>query len=160
MTMPIGRLDLLFGYALAFGSIAVVQVGLAAGISLAWLGLDIAGSVTMLLLIAVLDALLGMALGLFVSAFARTEFQAVQFMPLFVLPQILLCGLFMPRGQMGWLLNWLSNVMPLSYAVEGLTRVTTSSTIDATLLRNLLIVAACALLALMLGAATLRRRTP
>jgi ABC-2 type transport system permease protein len=101
-----------------------------------------------------------MALGLFVSAFARTEFQAVQFMPLFVLPQILLCGLFMPRGQMGWLLNWLSNVMPLSYAVEGLTRVTTSSTIDATLLRNLLIVAACALLALMLGAATLRRRTP
>jgi ABC-2 type transport system permease protein len=160
MTMPIGRLDLLFGYAIAFGSIAVVQVGLAAGISLAWLGLGITGSAGMLLLIAVLDALLGMALGLFVSAFARTEFQAVQFMPLFVLPQILLCGLFVPRGQMGWVLNWLSNVMPLSYAVEGLTRVTTSGTLDATLLRNLVIVAACALLALILGAATLRRRTP
>jgi ABC-2 type transport system permease protein len=160
MTMPIGRLDLLFGYALAFGAIAVVQVGLAAGISLAWLGLDITGSIGLLLLIAVLDALLGMALGLFVSAFARTEFQAVQFMPVFVLPQILLCGLFMPRGQMGWVLNWLSDVMPLSYAVEGLTRVTTSSAIDATVVRNLLIVAACALLALILGAATLRRRTP
>ncbi|MCU1683706.1 MAG: Conserved putative rane protein [Amycolatopsis sp.] len=160
MTMPIGRLDLLFGYALAFGAIAVVQVGVAAGISLAWLGLNITGSIAMLLLIAVLDALLGMALGLFVSAFARTEFQAVQFMPVFVLPQILLCGLFMPRGQMGWVLNWLSDVMPLSYAVEGLTRVTTSATVDATVLRNLLIVAACALLALILGAATLRRRTP
>jgi len=160
MTMPIGRLDLLFGYALAFGAIAVVQVGLAAGISLAWLGLDITGSIGMLLLIAVLDALLGMALGLFVSAFARTEFQAVQFMPVFVLPQILLCGLFMPRGRMGWVLNWLSDVMPLSYAVEGLSRVTTSGTVDATLLRNLVIVAACALLALILGAATLRRRTP
>ncbi|MFI7123457.1 ABC transporter permease [Amycolatopsis sp. NPDC049868] len=160
MTLPIGRMDLLFGYALAFGSIAIVQVGVAAGVSLAWLGLDIAGSIGMLLLIAVLDALLGMALGLFVSAFARTEFQAVQFMPLFVLPQILLCGLFVPRGEMGWLLNWLSNVMPLSYAVEALTRVTTSGTVDATLIRNLIIVAACALAALVLGAATLRRRTP
>ena len=114
----------------------------------------------MLLLIAVLDALLGMALGLFVSAFARTEFQAIQFMPVFVLPQILLCGLFVPREEMGWLLRWLSEVMPLSYAVEALTRVTTSSTVDAVVLRNLLVVACCALLALVLGAATLRRRTP
>ncbi|MEV6647410.1 ABC transporter permease [Amycolatopsis sp. NPDC051371] len=160
MTLPIGRLDLLFGYALAFGSIAVVQVALAAGVSLWWLGLDLAGSVVMLLVIAVLDALLGMALGLFVSAFARTEFQAIQFMPVFVLPQILLCGLFVPREDMGWLLRWLSDVMPLSYAVEALTRVTASSTIDAVILRNLVVVACCALLALVLGAATLRRRTP
>jgi ABC-2 type transport system permease protein len=160
MTLPIGRLDLLFGYALAFGAIAVVQVALAAGVSLWWLGLDLAGSVGMLLLVAVLDALLGMALGLFVSAFARTEFQAIQFMPVFVLPQILLCGLFVPRDDMGWLLRWLSEVMPLSYAVEALNRVTASSTVDAVILRNLLVVACCALLALMLGAATLRRRTP
>ena len=160
MTLPIARLDLLFGYAVAFGTIAVVQVALAATVSLSWLGLDLAGSVVMLLLIAVLDALLGMALGLFVSAFARTEFQAVQFMPVFVLPQILLCGLFVPRESMGWLLRWLSDVMPLSYAVEALNRVTASSTIDATILRNLIVVACCALLALILGAATLRRRTP
>ncbi|MEA5364721.1 ABC transporter permease [Amycolatopsis sp., V23-08] len=160
MTLPIGRLDLLFGYALAFGAIAVVQVALAAGVSLSWLGLDLAGSVGMLLVIAVLDALLGMALGLFVSAFARTEFQAIQFMPVFVLPQILLCGLFVPRGDMGWLLRWLSDVMPLSYAVEALNRVTASSTVDAVILRNLVVVACCALLALVLGAATLRRRTP
>jgi ABC-2 type transport system permease protein len=160
MTLPIGRLDLLFGYALAFGAVAVVQVALAAGVSLWWLGLDLAGSVGMLLLVAVLDALLGMALGLFVSAFARTEFQAIQFMPVFVLPQILLCGLFVPRDDMGWLLRWLSEVMPLSYAVEALNRVTASSTVDAVILRNLLVVACCALLALMLGAATLRRRTP
>ncbi len=96
---------------------------------------------------------------LFVSAFARTEFRAVQFMPLFVLPQILLCGLFVPRGEMGWLLNRLSDVMPLSYAAEALTRVTTSGTVDATLIRNLIVIGACALAALVLGAATLRRRT-
>ncbi|HEV8558171.1 MAG TPA: ABC transporter permease [Actinophytocola sp.] len=160
MTLPIGKLDVLFGYALAFGSVAVVQVAVAAGISVTWLGLEVSGSLWTLLLIAVLDALLGMALGLFVSAFATSEFQAIQFMPLFVLPQILLCGLFVPRGDMGWLLNWLSNVMPLSYAVDALSHVTRSTTFDATLTRNLLIVAACAIAALILGAATLRRRTP
>lgn len=160
MTLPLGKLDLLFGYAVAFGIVAIVQVAVAAGISVAWLGLDVAGSLWTLLLIAVLDAMLGMALGLFVSAFATSEFQAIQFMPLFVLPQILLCGLFVPRDSMGWVLHWLSNVMPLSYAVDALTQVTRSATVDATLTRNLIIVAACAVLALILGAATLRRRTP
>jgi ABC-2 type transport system permease protein len=160
MTLPLGKLDLLFGYAVAFGIVAIVQVAVAAGISVAWLGLDVAGSMWTLLLIAVLDALLGMALGLFVSAFATSEFQAIQFMPLFVLPQVLLCGLFVPRAEMGWVLHWLSNVMPLSYAVDALTQVTRTTTFDATLTRNLVIVAACAVLALILGAATLRRRTP
>lgn len=160
MTLPIGKLDLLFGYGIAFGGLATIQVSVAVVLSLTWLGLNIAGSVWMLLLIAVLDALLGTALGLFVSAFARTEFQAIQFMPIVVLPQLLLCGLFVPRDQMGWVLNWLSDVLPLSYAVDALTQVTTSSTIDGTLVRNLLIIAGCGVLALVLGAATLRRRTP
>ncbi|GAB3424375.1 ABC transporter permease [Flindersiella endophytica] len=160
MTMPIGRLDLLFGYALAFGLLSILQVGLAATIAVTWLGLDVAGSVWMLLLIAILDALLGTALGLFVSAFARTEFQAVQFMPLVVLPQALLCGLFVPRDQMTTALEWLSNVLPLSYAVDAMTEVTSSSDVSGDLVRDLLIVAGCGILALVLGAVTLPRRTP
>ncbi|MGH3758509.1 ABC transporter permease [Actinophytocola sp.] len=160
MTMPIAKLDLLFGYAIAFGLVAVLQVLVAAGISLTWLGLEIDGSVWLLLLIAVLDALLGTALGLLASAFARTEFQAVQFMPAIVMPQVLLCGLFAPRESMTPVLEWLSDVMPLSYAVDALAQVTNSSDVDGTLVRNLVIVAGCAILALVLGAATLRRRTP
>jgi ABC-2 type transport system permease protein len=142
MTMPIAKLDLLFGYALAFGIVALVQVLVAVGVSLTWLGLEIGGSVWLLVVIAGLDALLGTALGLF------------------VMPQVLLCGLFAPRETMTPVLEWLSNVMPLSYAVDALTAVTTSSDITAELLRNLAIVAACGLLALVLGAVTLRRRTP
>jgi ABC-2 type transport system permease protein len=160
MTTPIGKLDLLFGYATAFGVVAVAQVTVATLTSVWWLGLDIIGPLWILLVITVLDALLGMALGLFVSAFARTEFQAMQFMPVFVLPQVLLCGLFMPRDAMAQVLNWLSDVMPLSYAVDALFHVTGSTEFTGTLLRNLLIIAGCALLALVLGAMTLRRRTP
>ncbi|WP_199730621.1 ABC transporter permease [Amycolatopsis panacis] len=160
MALPLGKLDLLGGYALAFGAVAVVQVVLATGVSVLWLGLSVAGPLWALLLITVLDALLGTALGLLVSAFARTEFQAVQFMPVVVLPQILLCGLFVPRDSMSRLLNALSDVLPLSYAVDALTHVTHFAEVDGTLVRNMLIVAGCAGLALLIGAATLRRRTP
>jgi ABC-2 type transport system permease protein len=160
MTLPIGKFDLLFGYAIAFGLVAVAQVLVATGISLTWLGLEIDGSVWLLILIAVLDALLGTALGLLASAFARTEFQAVQFMPAIVMPQILLCGLFAPRNSMTTVLEWLSNVMPLSYAVDALESVTRSNELDGVFARDLVIVAGSGVLALILGAATLRRRTP
>jgi ABC-2 type transport system permease protein len=108
----------------------------------------------------VLDALLGMALGLFVSAFARTEFQAVQFMPLFAFPQVLLCGLFEPRDHMIGVLSGLSDVMPLSYAVDAIKLVTSSTRVSAELVRDIGIVFGCILIALLAGAATLRRRTP
>lgn len=100
LTMPMAKLDLLLGYAIAFGLVALVQAGIAVTIAVALLDLDLAGSVVTLLVIAVADALLGVALGLFVSAFARTEFQAVQFMPVVVLPQFLLGGFLMPRDQL------------------------------------------------------------
>lgn len=160
MTMPLGKLDLLLGYALAFGVIALVQAGVVLTISLTWLGLDLAGSVASLVLAALLVAVLGVALGLFASAFARTEFQAVQLMPAFVLPQALLCGLFVPRGEMAGWLEAISNVLPLSYAVEAMREVSQHSEPTGTLGRDMLVIAGCALLVLVLGAATLRRRTP
>jgi len=160
MTMPIGRLDLVMGYGLAFGLFAVVQVAVVAALALTWLGLAVAGSVALLILVAVLDALLGMALGLLVSAFARTEFQAVQFMPLFALPQVLLCGLFTPREQMAPVLSRISDLLPLSYAVDAMRRVTSSSAVTGGLVGDIAVVAGCGALALVLGAVTLRRRTP
>ena len=120
LTMPMGRLDFLLGYALAFGLLAAVQAALAVGVSVGLLGLDVNGPVWLLGVVAVVDAVLGTALGLLVSAFATTEFQAVQFMPAFVLPQILLCGLFVPREAMPGVLEAISNVLPLSYAVDAM----------------------------------------
>ncbi|TDV44142.1 ABC-2 family transporter [Actinophytocola oryzae] len=124
-----------------------------------WLGLSITGSLWLLLVIAVLDALLGTALGLFVSAFARTEFQVVQFMPAIVMPQILLSGLFVARDEMARPLELLSDVLPLSYAVDATNDVTTSAEFTGALTRDLLVITGAAALALVLGAATLRRQT-
>ena len=160
LTTPMVKADLLAGYALAFGAVAVVQVGLVTALSLGLLGLQIQGSVGLLALVGVVDALLGTALGLFLSAFANSEFQAVQFLPAFVLPQLLLCGLLAPRDQMTPVLRWLSDVMPMSYAVDGATRAAASTSLSGALLIDLVVVCACVPLALGLGAATLRRRTP
>lgn len=160
MTTPMAKLDLLAGYALAFGLTALVQVAVVATISLTWLGLNLTGPLWALLTVAVLDALLGMALGLFASAFARTEFQAVQFMPALVLPQAVLSGLVVSRGQMSAFLHALSDAMPMSYAVEAMQQVTIYPAVTGTLRRDLAIIAGCTLLSLGMGAATLRRRTP
>jgi ABC-2 type transport system permease protein len=102
---------------------------------------------------------LGVALGLLASAFARTEFQAVQFMPVVVIPQLLACGLFAPRDQMAGWLQALSDVFPLTYAVEALQEVGANTTATATMWQDMAVVAAAALLGLAISAATLRRRT-
>jgi len=159
LSMPIGKGDLLTGYALAFGIVAVVQTGLASAVALGPLGLDVAGSASLVVLLAVLNALLGTALGLLLSAFARTEFQAVQFLPAVVLPQVLLCGLFAPRAAMAVSLRWLSDVFPLTYAVDGMQRVAASPDVSNRLLLDLGVIVGCVLLFVALGAATLPRRS-
>jgi ABC-2 type transport system permease protein len=159
LTTPMGKADLLFGYGLAFGILAAVQAGVAAGLAYWAFGLHTAGTAGLVILIAVADAVLGMALGLFFSAFATSEFQAVQFMPAVVFPQIFLCGLFAPRDQMADWMHALSNAMPLTYAVQGLQEVGRHVDPTGLMWRDLAIVAGCTVLALSLAAATLRRRT-
>jgi ABC-2 type transport system permease protein len=158
MSMPLAKLDLLLGYGLAFALLAVVQATLTALIAFGPLGLETAGPVWLVLLLAVANAVLGMALGLFLSAFAQSEFQAVQFMPAFVLPQILLCGLLVDRQSMARILELASDVLPLTYAYDALVRATADQ-LDARLLLDTVVIAGAIALALILGATTLRRRT-
>ncbi|QGV79237.1 ABC transporter permease [Streptomyces ficellus] len=159
LATPLAKADLIAGYALAFGLLAVVQSALATGTALWILDLTVTGSPWLLLLVALLDALLGTALGLFVSAFAASEFQAVQFMPAVIFPQLLLCGLFTPRDTMQPALETLSDVLPMSYAVDGMNEVLRHTDMTADFVHDALVVALCALAVLVLGAATLRRRT-
>jgi ABC-2 type transport system permease protein len=160
MTTPLGKGDLMLGYALAFGVMAVVQAVVASAFAIWVCGLDIAGPAWLLVIIAVVDAVLGTALGLLASGFARTEFQAVQFMPAFILPQFLLCGLLMPRDQMPRALELISNVLPLSYAVDAMKDVASLPDPVSEVLPSLGIMVLWVVGALLLGSLTLRRRTP
>ncbi len=159
MTLPMGKLDLLAGYGLAFGFLATIQAIVVCLVGFLALGLNAAHGAWLVGLLAIANALLGMALGLFVSAFARTEFQAVQFMPAFILPQLLLCGLFIERSEMAALLYWLSFALPLTYAYDGLARTTSPAPLGSHFAWDVVAVIGFTLASLALGAATLKRRT-
>ena len=159
LTTPLGKGDFIVGYALAFGLVATVQALVTVWFAVAVCGLSVDGPVWQLGAVAVVDALLGTGLGLLASAFARTEFQAVQFMPALVFPQILLGGLLMPRDAMPDVLEAISDWLPLSYAIDAVNAVTAGDD-GWDLGRPLLVIGAVTVVALGLAALTLRRRTP
>ncbi|MGY2127236.1 ABC transporter permease [Blastococcus sp. SYSU DS0617] len=159
LTTPLTRSALLAGYGCAFGLAAAVQALVTVGVATTVYGLEVAGSLALVVLIAVVAAVLGVALGLLASAFARSEFQAVQFMPVIVLPQFFLCGLLVPREQMAGWLQAVSDALPLTYAVDALQEVGRSTEPTGTMWVDVAVVAGAAVLALALAAGTLRRRT-
>ncbi|HYB25110.1 MAG TPA: ABC transporter permease [Solirubrobacteraceae bacterium] len=159
LTTPIGRLELLGGYALSFGLLAAVQATLVSALTLGPLGLRVNGPVVVLVVLAICVAVLGTGLGLLASAFARSEFQVVQFFPVIVIPQLLLCGLLIARQRMPVGLHAISDVLPLSYAVDGMHHLSRQAGTSLALWGDIAIVLAFAAGALLLGAVTLRRRT-
>lgn len=159
LTMPIGKLDILLGYALAFGLVAVLQSVFVSTTSVYVFGLDVVGPQWFLIAVALVVALLGTALGLCASALARTEFQAVQFMPAFVLPQILLCGLLLPISQLPTTLEVIARILPLTYAIDAMQRVTIEANPSSEAFNDILVIIIFVVAAILLGAATLRRRT-
>ncbi|WP_277452738.1 ABC transporter permease [Janibacter sp. DB-40] len=160
LTTPLGKGDLVVGYALAFGLLAIIQGAIVTAITVWLFGLQIAGALTWLVLVVVGSGVLGTVLGLFASAFASTEFQAVQLMPATVLPQFLLCGLLVPRDQLPRTLELVSDVLPLSHVVDAAYAVARSAEPAEDLGLPLLVIAIWIAVALVLGSLTLRRRTP
>jgi ABC-2 type transport system permease protein len=160
LTTPIRKVDILLGYGIAFAVAAAIQAVIVSALAFLLLGLDTLGPPWLVGIIAIGNSVLGMALGLLVSAFANSEFQAVQFMPAVVLPQVLLCGLLAPRDQMAGWMHAISNVLPMTYAVEALQELGLHRDPTVTMWRDLAIIVGCIVVALLLGAATLRRRTP
>lgn len=160
MTLPLSKLDILVGYALAFGGLAALQAVVVCATGFGLLGLESPHGAWLVGVLAVANAVLGMALGLFVSAFARTEFQAVQFMPAFIFPQLLLCGLFVPRDAMAPALEAASWLLPLTYAYDALARATDPAPLGGAFAADVAVVLGCIVGALALGALTLRRLTP
>ena len=158
MTMPISKSDFVFGYAIAFCLLGLMQALIAGGVMLGLLHVIVLGGTLLTMVVAVLAAFLGTALGLFTSAFARSEFQAVQFLPAFIFPQLLVCGLFVTRTEMVKPLQWFADLMPLTYSVDAMKQVTNYSAWTGNLTRDLIVVACFAIAALILGSATIRRQ--
>jgi ABC transporter DrrB family efflux protein len=158
MTTPLSKPGYLLGYALAFSLMAIVQATIVTAVSFTWLGLSILGPAPLLFAMALLVAVLGVALGLVASSLAKTEFQAVQFMPAFILPQVLLCGLLVPRESMASWLKAISDFLPLSYVIEGLNELRTHPDVTTLFILDMIFVTVFVVAGLLVGSLTLRRR--
>jgi ABC-2 type transport system permease protein len=158
MTQPISKLDIIFGYALAFSLLGLVQSTIVSFVAVGLLGVTIQGSTLALIIAAVLAAFLGTSLGLFVSAFATTEFQAVELVMPILAPQILLCGLFVPRDHMSSFLQRVADVLPLTYSVDAMKQITQNSSWTSALTHDIVIIIIFAVAALVLGSVTIRRQ--
>ena len=155
LTMPLAKAEFILGYAGAFGVVAIVQSALVSTLSYTWYGLSHQGIPWRISVVALCAGLLGTAFGLALSALATTEFQAVQFMPAFILPQLLLCGLMVPLAQLPTALHYVANVLPMTAAVHAIEpRQTTTYYLEQFTIMVSYIVGA-----LIVGSATLRRRT-
>lgn len=159
LTTPISKSSILFGYAVAFGLLAAVQVVVATFFTLWVLDMQVQGPIWLVLITGIIGAQLGVAFGLLASAISMSEFQAVQLFPALIIPQLMLCGLFGPRDEMAGVLYGISNALPITYAVEALTELLDNSAATSHFWVSLSIVAACVIALLVIAAATLRRRT-
>jgi len=158
MASPLGKVDFVLGYGLAFGLVATVQAVVVTAFSVGVLGMDMPGPLWAIIMVAALVALVGTSLGLVASAFASTEFQAVQFMPAIIFPQLIVCGLIMPREQMPAALEAISRVMPLTYGVQAMKDLSMGGD-PGQIWSEVVVLVAFIVGAIVLGSLTLRRRT-
>ena len=159
MATRVGRFDIILGYALAFSVFGIVQSLITTAVAVYILDMNVAGPLWFVVVISVLDTILGVALGLLASAFAKTEFQAVQFMPAFIFPQLIVCGLFVPLAQLPDVLHSIAYWLPLTYAVDALNGVVVNDTISSDMWRDTWAVVGFIIIALVLASLTLRRRS-
>ncbi len=160
MASPLRRGEIVLGYMVGFTFLAVIQSIEVLVFCLAVLQVHNQGNVFLIFGIEALMAIVAVNLGIFLSMFARTEFQAVQFIPLVIVPQFLLSGILFPVSSEPKPLQVLSDVLPLTYAVNGLRDVMLKGA-DLTwssLQLDVGVVTGVIVLLIVAGSATLRRR--
>ncbi|MFB5190548.1 ABC transporter permease [Alicyclobacillus fastidiosus] len=119
---PIRRYEIVAGYVLGFGIFTTIQAGLIAWYAVDVLGMMMNGQLINLLLITFLLSMTALTFGIFLSSFANSEFQMMQFIPLVIVPQVFFSGLFNIDTMAEWL-RWLSRIMPLYYGADALRNV-------------------------------------
>ena len=156
---PLSRLDIVVGYLCGFFIFALAQTLIILIFTIYVLDVNYHGDLWQIFVFQVVVIIGAVNLGIFISTFARNEFQMVQFIPLIILPQIFLCGVLWPVEQMPNYLQWLSTVLPLTYAVDGLRNIMLNGQNLMDVGFDLTVLVGFTVLISTLAAVTLRRGT-
>ena len=120
LTTPVGRADIMFGYSLSFFFFAFIQSNIILFFTIFVLDISYQGEIWHMFVVVILMAIVAVNLGVFISTFAKNEFQVIQFIPLLLAPQIFLSGVIQPVENLPDPLQNISVILPLTYGVEGL----------------------------------------
>ena len=156
-TTRVGSFDIMVGYLLGFLIFAAVQTVIIVAFTVFVLQIEYEGSLWEIAAVLVLVVIVAVSTGIFISSFANNEFQVVQFIPIVLAPQIFLSGVIIPVAQMPRLFEWLSTILPLTYAVDGLREIMVRGTALTELWLDLLVLAAFSAALLLAAVATLKR---
>lgn len=157
LVAPISRTGLVLGYVLGYGCLAVVQSVVLLGAAVMFLDVSFELGAGIVLVVELLAALTALGTGIVLSLFADTEFQAIQFIPLVITPQVLLGGTFLPVEDLPVYLEWPARAMPLTYVIEAMDyAVTGRGTLEEFLLATA-ILGGFAVLSVLLAASIVRR---
>lgn len=122
LATPIKRSEIVFGYLIGYGIFAIIQTLIIVFFSIYLLNINLAGSLTYVILINILLAIAALVMGIFISTFANSEFQMVQFIPIVAIPQVFFSGIFPLENMSPWLSN-IGYLFPLRYAGHALTNI-------------------------------------
>lgn len=120
LVAPVSRSGLVVGYVVGFGVLATVQSVVLLGAAVYFLDVSFEHGVGLFFLVELLGALTALGLGILLSLFAENEFQAIQFIPVVISPQVILGGTFLPVEQLPWYLEYTARAMPVTYLIEAM----------------------------------------
>jgi ABC-2 type transport system permease protein len=159
MAAPVTRLDIVGGYLLGFLSFALLQTLIIFFYMVYVIKINYHGELWQILVFQAFIGIGAVCLGTFFSVFARSEFQMMQFIPMIIVPQIVLCGLLWDVSQMPSYLQWLAKILPLTYGVEGIRAMMLEGKGLLDIGKDVGVLAAYAVGLLILTSLTLRRGT-
>lgn len=159
LASPISKMDVVAGYLMGLLLFALLQTLIMFFYMVYVLDISYRGDLWRILVFQVLIGINAVSLGTFFSAFARNEFQMIQFIPLIIIPQVFVSGLFIPVDQLPLVLEWAAKFLPLTYGVEGIRALMLQGDSLLDIGKDIGILAAYAVGLLLLAALTLRRGT-
>jgi len=157
ITTPVSRIDIIFGYSLSFFFFALIQSSIIISFSIFVLDIINQGQIWHMFLVVIILSLVAVNFGVFVSTFAKNEFQVMQFIPLFIVPQIFLCGVIQPVENLPNILQYVSKILPLTYAVDGLRSIMLHGSNLKVVSEEILILIGFASLLIILASLTIKR---
>jgi ABC-2 type transport system permease protein len=159
LVAPVSRMDIVAGYLLGLLLFALIQTLIMFFYMVLVLDITYRGDLWQILLFQVIIGVVAVSMGTFFSAFARNEFQMIQFIPLVIVPQIFLSGLFIPVEQLPAVLEWIAKFMPLTYGVEGIKALMEQGQNLADIGKDIGILAVFAVAFLILASLTLKQKS-